>query len=683
MKSCPENYTLGINNICHHIDFDENEYDNINDTNKISDLLGFKNYNQITRSIKEMSDEQIIIKNNSDYKIYAYEIDEKKENFFHENNLTYIDFSNSNIKNCIVNEQNLDNDTNIYALILETYNDNQNALTDDLYFVLLLENGTELYICNDENIKVNISSPITNLTLAHYDYAVYFQKQGYDIYDKNSSFYYDICISVYYENNDITIEDRRQEIYPNNMIIINPNCEYKKADLESKRFFYECKILDIYKQNKSEENTKNDNCFEIQEENFIYYLLDYINYKILVCHDAFFHLDNYQSNIGLMFSSVTSFLIIVLILIFCFHGLSKIKIMMYNEIPTFPKLLKLIKKYYKSKNKKYSIKINNTVVNNPLKRKSKKISFDNSNNNKNKSNISDLISPNKSSSTNTIIPQKNNSQRRTIFETELNANNRNIIGNKESLERKYEKNKRLKNIFKDEESEETSEKEKEKEKDLNDLPFTRAIVVDKRNIFQILKEKIMDKMEIIDIFKSRDIKELYLSKYFLFLLIDVTMTALLFSDSVITHKFHNNGKLDNIVTLTLTISSNLLSLLLEHYISLLVRYEEVMEQIKEIKQEYVFLKVCKRFYKILIIQIIAFFIISICFILFCIYYLVIFCKIYSQTQISLIKAYFVSLLEGIVTNIIIAIVISGSRIYGIKYKNKYIYNTSKYIDGYF
>ena len=55
------------------------------------------------------------------------------------------------------------------------------------------------------------------------------------------------------------------------------------------------------------------------------------------------------------------------------------------------------------------------------------------------------------------------------------------------------------------------------------------------------------------------------------------------------------------------------------------------------------------------------------FILFCIYYLVIFCKIYSQTQISLIKAYFVSLLEGIVTNIIIAIVISGSRIYGIKY----------------
>ena len=684
VKSCPENYTLGINNICHHIDFDENEYDNINDTNKISDLLGFKNYNEITRNIKEMSDEQIIIKNNSDYKIYAYEIDEKKENFFHENNLTYIDFSNSNIKNCIVNEQNLDNDTNIYALILETYNDNPNTLTDDLYFVLLLENGTELYICNDENIKVNISSPITNLTLAHYDYAVYFQKQGYDIYDKNSSFYYDICISVYYENNDITIEDRRQEIYPNNMIIINPNCEYKKADLESKRFVYECKILDIYKQNKSEENTKNDNYFEIQEENFIYYLLDYINYKILVCHDVFFHLDNYQSNIGLMFSSVTSFLIIVLILIFCFHGLSKIKIMMYNEIPTFPKLLKLIKKYYKSKNKKSSIKINNTVVNNPLKRKSKKISFDNSNNNKNKSNISDVISPNKSSSTNTIIPQKNNSQRRTIFETELNANNnRNIIGNKESLERKYEKNKRLKNIFKDEESEETSEKEKEKEKDLNDLPFTRAIVVDKRNIFQILKEKIMDKMEIIDIFMSREIKELYLSKYFLFLLIDVTMTALLFSDSVITHKFHNNGKLDNIVTLTLTISSNLLSLLLEHYISLLVRYEEVMEQIKEIKQEYVFLKVCKRFYKILIIQIIAFFIISICFILFCIYYLVIFCKIYSQTQISLIKAYFVSLLEGIVTNIIIAIVISGSRIYGIKYKNKYIYNTSKYIDGYF
>jgi hypothetical protein len=88
--------------------------------------------------------------------------------------LTYIDFINSGIKDCILNEQNLDNDTNIYALILETYSDNPNALTDDLYFVLLFENGTELYICNDESIKINISSPITNLALAHYDYAVYF-----------------------------------------------------------------------------------------------------------------------------------------------------------------------------------------------------------------------------------------------------------------------------------------------------------------------------------------------------------------------------------------------------------------------------------------------------------------------------------------------------------------------------
>jgi len=694
MKSCPDNYTLGKNNICQDIDYDENWYDNKNDTNEISDLLGFKNYIELTRKVKEMSDEQIIIKNNSDYKIYAYEIDEKKEKFFLENNLTYIDFINSNIKNCIVNGQNLDNDTNIYALILETYNDNPNALTDDLYFVLLFENGTELDICKDENIKVNISSSIKNLISAHYDYAVYFQKQGYDIYDKNSSFYNDICISVYYENNDITIKDRQQEIYPNNMIIINPNCEYKISDLENKRFVYECNVLDIYKQNKTQENTKNDNSFEIQEENFIYYLLDYINYKILVCTNDFFHLDNYQSNIGLMFSSIISLLIIVLIFLFCFRGLPKIKITMYNEIPTFPKLLKLMKKYYKSQNKIYINKVNNTVVNNPYKRKSKKNSFDNRNNNNldnNISNISGIISPNKSSSVNTIIPQKSDSQRKTIFETELNANNninnininfnRNIIGNKENLEKKYKK--RLKNIFKDEEIEEKPEKEKEKKEDFSDLPFSKAIRVDKRNIFQILKEKIMDKLEIIDIFTSREIKELYLSKYFLFLLIDVTMTALLFSDSVITHKFHNNGKLDYIVTFTLTISSNLLSLLLEHYISLLVRYEEIMEKIKEIKQEYVFLKVCKRFYKILIIQIIIFIIISISFILFCIYYLVIFCKIYSQTQLSLIKAYFVSLFEGIMTNIAIAIVISSTRIYGIKYKNKYIYNTSKYIDGFF
>ena len=301
----------------------------------------------------------------------------------------------------------------------------------------------------------------------------------------------------------------------------------------------------------------------------------------------------------------------------------------------------------------------------------------------------DIILLSKSSGTNgtnSIGLQRNeaNSLTKSINEINSEKNSINNIYNKKKYKYKVKtsdgsslkKKGRIKKYFK---GKKRKEQQNQKE-DYNNLPFNKAIIKDKRNIFQLLKEKIMDKLEIIGILISKEIKELYLSKFFLFLLIDVTMTALLFSDSVISHKFHNNGQLDGIVNLTLSIASNLLSLLIEHYISLFIRYEEIIDQIKEIKKEKEFIKVSNRYYKIIIVQTIFFSFLSLDFILFCIYYLVVFCAIYPKSQISLLKAYFTSLIEGIVTNIIIAVFISGTRIYGIRFKNKYIFNTSNYID---
>ena len=677
IRECPDNYSLVGNNLC--LSDEESIKKN---KNKIIELIGIGNYIEITKNIKKVSDNQRIFTNDSNFNLYAYEISEEKEKFCVDNDLIYLDFINSDIKDNIIKNLNLDNDTKIYALILDYNSNHQNPLTNDFYVVLFYENGTELIIDDSIDGKVNISAPITDFESAHYDYAVYFEEQGYDIYNKYSSFYNDICISVFYEDDDLTIKDRREEIYPTNMTIVNPNCQYKAADLENKRFICELNIDDLYKNNSYKEN---GNYFEIQEENFIYYLLDYINYKILVCQNKFFHLENYKNNLGLMFSSITSFIIVILIIIFYTHGLYKIKTIFIQEIPNSKKIKELVKKYTINNKDFENVenKINKTAVNNPTKKKIKKVKFErNSRLPKN-----DLILQSKSSGTNGtnfIAPQNNEIiYMRSIYEINSEKNN---------IKNIYKKNKykiqmsdgnilkkrkgRIKKYFKGEKNEEKLEQND----DYNNLPFNKAVIMDKRNIFQLLKEKIMDKLEIIDIVISKKIKELHLSKYFLFLLIDVTMTALLFSDSVISHKYHNNGQLDEIVTLTLTVASNLLSLLIEHYISLLIRYEEIIDQIKELKQEYVFITVSNRYYKIIIFHTIFFTFISFDFIAFCIYYLVTFCEIYSKSQISLLKAYLTSLVEGIITNIIIAVVISGTRIYGIKFRNKYIFNTSNYID---
>ena len=229
---------------------------------------------------------------------------------------------------------------------------------------------------------------------------------------------------------------------------------------------------------------------------------------------------------------------------------------------------------------------------------------------------------------------------------------------------------------------ENTEKEPVKINNYNELTYKKAIKFDKRNICQIFGNRILDKIELINILRTKEIKEIYLSKYFLFILIDVTMNTLLISDYVISYKFHHNGNIDFNIILVITILSNLLSLFIEHYISLLIIHEKLIEKIKEIKQVEIFLNLCKRFFKIIIFHIIIFFILSIILILFCIYYLVIFCNLNCKTQKILIKIYFISLAESILMKIIIALIVACSRKLGINIKNKYIYNTSKYIDIY-
>ena len=55
-----------------------------------------------------------------------------------------------------------------------------------------------------------------------------------------------------------------------------------------------------------------------------------------------------------------------------------------------------------------------------------------------------------------------------------------------------------------------------------------AIYLDKRNGFQIFRIKLTEKIKIIHICVNKKIKDILLSQYFLYLLSDLTMNAILF-----------------------------------------------------------------------------------------------------------------------------------------------------------
>ena len=179
------------------------------------------------------------------------------------------------------------------------------------------------------------------------------------------------------------------------------------------------------------------------------------------------------------------------------------------------------------------------------------------------------------------------------------------------------------------------------------------------------------------------IKTILFSEFILNLLVNFFFNALLYSDDVVSNKYHNNGELDIIVTLTLSILSNIITSIFCFYTKYSRGIEERIKLVSEIKYKIHFYKNLKRLFLYLKIKLFCFYITQIIIIAICIYYLVIFSILYSCSQISLIVNYCYSLVESIITSFAVSIIILITRKIGLSYKNKHLYNISKYINSKF
>jgi hypothetical protein len=419
----------------------------------------------------------------------------------------------------------------------------------------------------------------------------------------------------------------------------------------------------VYNLNKNNTNNNMKNNFEKNEkkENFVNYIIDVINYKVLNCSILFINLDNYRHNKAVMICTTSIFISVLLLIIFFCSRLSKIRILMYKEIPTLPKIIKLlnIKQNYNS------IMNSNNNLSYPNKKKCKKVK-------KKKSLKRQNIIANSLDSH--LVLSKTDLNPVNIYNPNINLKNDNSNKN-------LSKKRKISNFnYKEKKQDKEKYKDKKNENEYDDLPFQMALRIDNRTILYIFKIKITEKIKILDICINKRIKEILLSEYFLYLLIDLTMNAMLYSDNIVSHKRHNNGKLDTIIVLLLSAFANILSSIIGYYLELLIGFEERIIDIKEIKKEIIFLRVFKMIMREMIIRVIIFFIFEILIIIFCTYYLFIFFTIYHKSQMSLLKNYLISLIESWALNILIAIFIVLFRKMGIYFKNKYIYNISKYLD---
>ena len=424
--------------------------------------------------------------------IYSYDLDYsyKLKNIY--NNLTFIEFSKEQ-KDKLLNQFGLKENTKLYVFIYDAPSNDSRTATSDYNYVLILENGKQLNLSKiSEDILLEVTVPIRDFDLANYELAKYFSEKGYDIYNKISEFYKDICIPVSIKNNDIILKDRKLHIYPNNVILCKINCIYKYINIEDQRIICECNL-------DTNKIYNNENEFLDEEnDNIVDYILDNLNYKILKCYRLLSSFNNLKNNPYFYAYLAIVAIIIFLYLKYIIFKIKYIRINIYKEIPTKQKLLQLIKEQI-SKNKRNQINIIKKDKFNLTK------NFVEKNNNSN----SNIKNDEKYNSSGTICINIKDSNYKG------NKNNKNKINLKSSVNINFnfnvDRNKKHNN----------SKNKKRNSIPYSNFPFTKAIREDKRGILEISKSLISEKIDFIFLFKSNVFfRELIISEFILSLLID-------------------------------------------------------------------------------------------------------------------------------------------------------------------
>ena len=577
--------------------------------------------------------------------IYSYDpnsnTDAEKNDYTH----AFIEISEETL-NFLRRKFSLGEDDKILAKIFEYSQTDSNQATLGYDYEYYLENGTILNLSDiEEDVYVDVYVPITDLDLAKFNLTKQFAQQGYDIYNIHSAFYTDFCTPANLGKNDISITDRKKDIYPHNLTLCQSNCKYSGINIEEQRVICTCNI------NPNKEVDKE----KLQEEddgNFLTYLLDNVNYRLFLCYKLFFNLNNLIKSYPFYIILGIFFIVQIFNFVYVFHSLEKLQILMTKEIAVNMQSIK--DQIYHEKETRI-IKTDKPLAN-PIKKDDK------------------IIQKRKFSKRTTNYSKAG----RNTFVFFINNKNKNSPSSKGDLLKNNEN--KIISFDNNEKKDETNDKRK-KEEDINDLPFAKAIVVDKRNVFQTFYTLIIQKLDLIDIFcNNKRLKIMLIVEYILSLFINFFFNALLYTDDVVSNKYHNNGELDIIVTLTLSILSNIITSIFCYYIKYTRGIEERIDIILDIRYKLHYYKNLKQLILFLKIKFICFIICQIIIFAVCLYYIVIFCIKYVYSQESLILNYCYSLIESLITSFAIAFLILLTRKIGLCCLNKELYNTSKYIN---
>ena len=220
---------------------------------------------------------------------------------------------------------------------------------------------------------------------------------------------------------------------------------------------------------------------------------------------------------------------------------------------------------------------------------------------------------------------------------------------------------------------------------INEFSYNLAIQLDKRNYCQYYISLIKTKHSLFFALYNNNDYNSRIIKIDLFLIgftIDYTVNALFFNDDTMHKIYQNKGKFDLESQLLIIICSTLISMVLNAPLNYLSLSNDAIIAFKQYKSKINILKMSKLLENRLKIKFSFYFIIGFLLLSFFWYYISIFCVIYKNTQIHLIKDTLMSFGLSLFIPFALYLIPGFFRIPALsdsKNKRKYLYNFSLFL----
>ena len=604
---------------------------------------------------------------------------------------TQRNFSIIDFKDCadLLRSQNeLESDEDLVILKYENDNQVSNGNEKSIQYEVYLPNSNtklDLSVCNDTNITIYVPIELSDKTQKLYDSL---KEQGYNIFDKNDRFYHDICTPYKsIDGTDVILTDRVNDIYENNKLECQENCEYSEYLPDSKYLKCDCKVTNEEKiDTKEPEKITAKSVFKS-----FFDVLKYSNYKVLRCYNLVFRKVTIKENVGSILSNIYFIGYLIAFGIFCYKKTSYLdkeieKLLQKDDINNIymnkdninifdtnrnnnkekfddefkvkegEKEIEIIKVKKKPEN-------NNILEINKIKKKNE------SRNNNNK--IIDTIDIKKQ---NYIKEKDVNTLKDSIFESK-NLSSKNMLTNKFTILNQEKMNETSKTPSEKESRMSEKEKEDLTDYELNDLVYCEALELDNRNFLNIYWYLLKREQIILFTFfnwNDFNIFSIKLSKLFLAICSDMAFNVFFFSDDSMHKLYASGGEQGGWVDqFAQMVYSTIISQLLQIFINYLTMTDIHYYQLKELKRnnninskKALFVIKCIKY------KLIAFYCSTFILFLFFWYTVSAFCAVYANTQGIFVADSYTSFIMGLLYPFALYLAPTALRFLSLKAKEK-------------